>query len=105
VKETKLPVNHPRSWYTQQSSLVTVIFLKKLVSLGISHAAILVAPQVGEEAAITTLSAPTSCPESSALANGAMGVAGAWTVVSAIEQWMMKAMEDEKARARNDGVQ
>jgi hypothetical protein len=44
-------------------------------------------------------------PESSALADGATGAAGAWTMVSAIEQWMVKAMEDEKARARNDGTQ
>jgi hypothetical protein len=44
-------------------------------------------------------------PESSALADGAMGTAGVWTVMSAIEQWMVKAMEDEKARARNDGMQ
>jgi hypothetical protein len=77
MKEIKLPVNHPRSWYARQSSSVTIVFLKKSVSLGISPAAILVAPRVGEEAAIAALSAPESCPESSALADGATGAAGA----------------------------
>jgi hypothetical protein len=105
MKEIKLPISHPRSWYARRSYLVTVVFFKKLVSLGISPAAILVAPRVGEEAVIASLFAPESCPESSALADGATGATGAWTVVSAIEQWIMKAMEDEKVRARNDGVQ
>jgi hypothetical protein len=86
MKETKLPVSHPRSWYTRRSSLVTVVFLKKSVSSGISLATILVAPQVEEEAAIAALSALESCPELSALADGATGAAGARTVVSAIEQ-------------------
>jgi hypothetical protein len=60
-----------------------VVFLKKSVSYRISPVAILVAPRVGEEAAIAALSTSESCPESSALAYGAMG---ARTVVSAIEQ-------------------
>jgi hypothetical protein len=105
MKETKLPVNHPRSWYTWQSSSVTVFFLKKSVSSGISPATILVAPCVGEEAAIAVLSTPESCPESSALADGAMTAVGAWTVVSAIEQWRMKVVEDKKARVRNNKAQ
>jgi hypothetical protein len=50
-----------------------VVFLKKSVSSRISPATILVAPRVGEEAAIATLSAPESCPESLALANKAAG--------------------------------
>jgi hypothetical protein len=83
MKETKLPVSHPRSWYARRSSSVTVVFLKKSVSYGISSVAILVAPRVGEEAAIAALSAPESCPESSVLADGATG---ARTMVSAIEQ-------------------
>jgi hypothetical protein len=78
IKGTKLPVSHPRSWYARRSSLVTVVFLKKSVSSGISTSAIFVAAQVGEEeAAIVVLSTPKSCPESSALADGAMGAAGA----------------------------
>jgi hypothetical protein len=77
MKETKLPVSHQRLWYAQQSSSVTVVFLKKSMSSGISPAAILVAPRVGEEAAIAVLSAPESCLESSALADGATGAAGA----------------------------
>jgi hypothetical protein len=105
MKETKLSVSRPRSWYARWSSSITVVFLKKSVSSGFSPAAILVAPRVGEEDAIVALSAPESCPKSSALADGATGAAGVWTVVSVIEQWMMKAMEDEKARVRNDGAQ
>jgi hypothetical protein len=106
MKETKLPVSHPRSWYARWSSSVTVIFLKKLVSSEISPFAILVAPQVGEEeAAITALSTLESCPKSSALADRVTGTTEACTVVSTIEQWMVKAMEDEKARARKDGTQ
>jgi hypothetical protein len=77
----------------------------KSVSLRISPIAILVAPRVGEEATIAALSAPESCPESSALADGATGAMGAWTVVPAFEQWMMKAVEDEKARVRINGAQ
>jgi hypothetical protein len=65
-----LSVSHPRSWYARWSYLVTVVFLKKSVSSGISPSTIFVAPQVGEEeAAITVLSVPVSCPESSALAD------------------------------------
>jgi hypothetical protein len=68
MKETKLPVSHPRSWYAQWSSLVTGVFLKKSVSSGISLSAILLAPRVGEEeATIAVLFAPESCPESSLL--------------------------------------
>jgi hypothetical protein len=78
MKETKLPASHPRSWYAQELSLVTVVFLKKSVSFKISPSAILVTPWVEEEeVAITVLSAPESCPESSALADGAMRAAGA----------------------------
>jgi hypothetical protein len=77
MKETKLPVSHPRSWYVRWLSSVMVVFLKKLVSLGISPTTILVAPRVGEEAAIAALSALESCPESSALADGATGAVGA----------------------------
>jgi hypothetical protein len=48
---------------------------------------IFVVPQVGEEeAAIAVLSIPESCPESSALVDGATRAAGARTVVSAIKQ-------------------
>jgi hypothetical protein len=72
MKETKLPVSHPQSWYARQPSSVTVVFLKKSVSSGISPAAILVAPRVGEEGVIAALFAP----ESSALADGATGAAG-----------------------------
>jgi hypothetical protein len=54
-----------------------VVFLKKSVSSGISPTAILVAPQVGEEAAIAALFASESCPKSSALVDGATGAAGA----------------------------
>jgi hypothetical protein len=80
----------------------TVVFLKKSVSSGIFPAAILMAPRVGEEVSIAVLSTPESCLESLALADGATGATGSWTVVSAIEKWMVKAIEDEKARARND---
>jgi hypothetical protein len=87
MKETKLLIGYPRSWYDRRLSSVTVIFLKKSVSFGISPSAILVAPQVGEEkAAIMTLSTPESCPESSSLTDRATGAAGSWTVVSAMEQ-------------------
>jgi hypothetical protein len=62
MKETKLLVSHPRSWYAQRLSSVAVVFVKKYVSSGISPSAILVAPHVREEeAAITVLSAPESC--------------------------------------------
>jgi hypothetical protein len=65
-----------------------------------------VALRVGEEeAAITALSSPESCPESSVLADGATGAAGARVVVSAMEQGMVKAMEDKKARVRKDRTQ
>jgi hypothetical protein len=99
-----------RDQVTDQPSTVVVrpavVFLKKSMSSRISPFAILVAPRVGEEeAAITALSALESCPESSALAGGTTGTAEAWTVVSTIEQWMVKAMEFEKARARKDGMQ
>jgi hypothetical protein len=105
MKDTKLPVSHPRSWYARWSYSVTVVFLKKSVSSKISPSVILVAPRVGEEeATIIALSAQESCLKPSALADGAMGAAGACTVVSVIEQWMVKAMEDEKVRARNDGT-
>jgi hypothetical protein len=77
MKEIKLPVSHPRSWYARRSSSVTVVFLKKSASLGISPTVILVAPQVGEEAAIAALFASESCPESSVLADEATGAAGA----------------------------
>jgi hypothetical protein len=87
MKETMLPVNHPRSWYARRSSSVTVVFLKKSVSSEISPSVILVAPQVEEEeVAIVALSALESCPESSALADGATGAAGARAVVPAMEQ-------------------
>jgi hypothetical protein len=71
-------VSHPQSWYARRSSSVTIAFLKKSVSSGISPFVILMAPRVGqEEDAIAALSAPESCPESSALADGATGAAGA----------------------------
>jgi hypothetical protein len=73
MKETKLPVSHPRSWYARRSFSVTVVLLKKSVSSGISPSAILVAPRVREEeVTIAAISAPESCPESSALADGAV---------------------------------
>jgi hypothetical protein len=76
MKETKLLVSHPRSWYARRSSSVTIVFLKKSVSYEISPFAIFVVPRVGEEeATIAVLSALESCPESSALADGAMGAA------------------------------
>jgi hypothetical protein len=78
MKETKLLVSHPQSSYAQRLSSVTVILFKKSVSSGISPSAIFVAPGVGEEeASIAVLSALESCPESSALADGATGAAGA----------------------------
>jgi hypothetical protein len=78
MKETKLPVSHPRSWYARRSSSVTIVFLKKSVSSGISPFTIIVAPRVGEEeVAIVVLSAPDSCPESSALVGRATSAAGA----------------------------
>jgi hypothetical protein len=78
MKETKLPVSYPRLWYAWRSSSVTVVFLKKSVSSGISPSAIFAVPHVGEgEAAIAVLSVPESCPESSVLPDGAMRVAGA----------------------------
>jgi hypothetical protein len=77
MKETKLPVSHPRSWYARRLSLVAVVFLKKSVSSEISPAAILVAPRVGEESAIAALFALETCAESSVLADGATGAAGA----------------------------
>jgi hypothetical protein len=87
MKETKLPVSHPRSWYAQWSSSVTVVFLKKSVSSGISPFAIFATLQVGEEeAAIVVLSVPESCHESSVLADEAMRAAWARAVVSAMEQ-------------------
>jgi hypothetical protein len=71
-----------RDQVTDQPSMVVVcpavVFLKKSMSSVISPFTILVAPQVGEEeAAITVLSALESCPESSALAGGTTGAAGA----------------------------
>jgi hypothetical protein len=65
MKETKV---------TGQPSTVVVrsaaIFLKKLVSSGISPSAIFAVTRVGEEeVAIAVLSVPESCPESSALAD------------------------------------
>jgi hypothetical protein len=51
--------------------------LEEVGEFGNLLAAILVAPRVGEEVAIAALSTPESCPESSALADGAMGAAGA----------------------------
>jgi hypothetical protein len=71
-----------RNQVTSQPSTVVVlsavVFLKKSMCFGISPFAILVAPRVGEEeAAIAMLSAPESCPKSSALADGATGAAGA----------------------------
>jgi hypothetical protein len=78
MKETKLSVSHPRSWYARRSSSVTVVFLKKSVSSGISPFAILVAPRVGEEEAdIVALSALELYPESSVLTDGATRAAGA----------------------------
>jgi hypothetical protein len=86
MKETKLPVSHPRSWYARRSSSVTVVFLKKLVSSGISPST-MVAPRVGEEeAAIAVLSTLESCSESSSLTDEAIGATGSWTVVSVMEQ-------------------
>jgi hypothetical protein len=83
MKETKLPVSHPRSWYTRWSSSVTTVFLKKSVSSGISPSAIFAEPRVGEEeVAITVLSVPESCPESSALADAAKSSGGASSGVS-----------------------
>jgi hypothetical protein len=76
-EKTKLPVSHPRSWYARRLSSVTVVFLKKSVSFEISPSAIFVAPQVGEEEAdIAVLSTLESCPESSALVDGAARAAG-----------------------------
>jgi hypothetical protein len=87
MKEIKLPVSNPRSWYARRSSSVTVVFLKKSVSSGIFPSAIFVVSQVGEdEAAIMVLSIPESCPESSALVDEAMRAVGARAVVSAMEQ-------------------
>jgi hypothetical protein len=78
MKETKLPVGHSRSLYARRSSSITVVFLKKSVSYGISPSAIFVAPRVGEEeAVITVLFALELCPESSVLADGATEAAGA----------------------------
>jgi hypothetical protein len=78
MKETKLPVSHPQSWYAWRSYSVTIVFLKKSVSYGISPSAIFVVPRVGEEdAAIAVLSVPESCPKSSALTNEATRAAGA----------------------------
>jgi hypothetical protein len=67
-----------RDQVTDQSSTVVlrsaVVFLKKSVSSGISPFTILVAPRVREEeAVIAALSALESCPESSALFDGATG--------------------------------
>jgi hypothetical protein len=83
MKETKLPVSHPRSWYAQRSSSVTIIFLKKSVSSEISPSAILVAPWVGEEEAVIVV---LFTLESSSLTDGATGVAGSWTVVLDMDQ-------------------
>jgi hypothetical protein len=63
-----------RDQVTGQPSTVVVrsavIFLKKLVSSGISPSAIFAVTRVGEEeVAIAVLSVPESCPESSALAD------------------------------------
>jgi hypothetical protein len=77
MKETKLPVSQPRSWYARRSSLIMVDLLKKSISSGIPPSAILVAPWVGEEhAANAVLSAPESCLESSLLTDGATGERG-----------------------------
>jgi hypothetical protein len=87
MKETKLLVSHPQSWYAQRSSSVTVVFLKKSVSFRISPSTIFVAPRVGEEeAAIAVLSILESCPESSALADEVMRALGARAMALAMEQ-------------------
>jgi predicted transcriptional regulator len=70
----------------------------------------LAAPRVREEVAIATLSAPESIPESLLLIDRATGGARSWIVASAMEQGVkmmqkrVKAMENGKARARNDGT-
>jgi hypothetical protein len=76
-----------RNQVTGQPSMVvvcsTIVFghnslLEELSELWDFPSAIFVAPRVGEEeAAITVFSAPESCPESSALTDGATGAAGA----------------------------
>jgi hypothetical protein len=106
MKENKLPVSHPQWWYARLSSSVMIVFLKKSVSSDILPSTILVAPRVGEEeVVIAVLSALKWCPELSVLADGATGAAGAWTVVSDMEQQRVKAMKDEKVRERNDRTQ
>jgi hypothetical protein len=71
-----------RDQVTGQPSTVVlrlvVVLLKKSVSSAISPFTILVAPRVREEEAIiAALSALESCPESSALVDGATGAAEA----------------------------